>query len=267
MPEPLLSAVVIARDEAHELAGCLDALAWADERVVVVDAASTDATEAIARAKADRVIVRPFDTFAAQRNAGRAAAIGRWVLAVDADERVTPELAAEIRAVIESPEPGYSGYRVSIRSVLFGRPFVASGTQLDRPLRLFLRERGRWVGAVHETVALDGRIGQLRGVILHHTHESLSVFLSKLDRYTTLEAAELAARGRRPRWFDLTLRPVATFLRLYVARGGFRDGTEGFLFCAMSGVSTLVRNAKLRELTRSRHQAVPARTGLAGSLP
>jgi glycosyltransferase involved in cell wall biosynthesis len=253
--EPRLSAVVIARDEEAHLPDCLAALAFADEVIVVVDEASRDATEAIARASADRVVVRPFDSFAAQRNAGRAAASGRWILAIDADERVTAELAAEIRATVEGPAP-HSGYRVPIRSVIFGRPFVGSGTQLDRPVRLFLRERGRWSGEVHETVALDGPIGDLRSLLLHRTHETLSVYLGKLDRYTTLEARALAARGRRPRLFDLTLRPLAAFLKLYFGRGGVWDGVEGFLFCALSGVSVLVRNAKLRELTR--RAVVPA---------
>ncbi|GIW87478.1 MAG: glycosyl transferase [Isosphaeraceae bacterium] len=258
MAEPRISALIIARDAAHDLPGCLDSLTWTDERIVVVDPASSDATEALARRLADQTVVRPFDTFAAQRNAGLARAQGRWVLAVDADERVTPELAQEIQTTIAQSPPEIAGYRIPIRSILFGRPFVASGTQLDRPLRLFLRDRGRWVGRVHETVELNGAVGQLRHVIDHRTHETLSVFLSKLDRYTTLEAAELASRGRRPRPFDLTLRPLGTFFRLYLARAGFRDGVEGFLFCSLSAVSTLVRYAKLRELDRTR--PAPAKT-------
>ena len=267
MAEPRVSAVILARNEARELPGCLDALAWADERIVVVDPASTDATEAVARRLADRTIVRRFDTFAAQRNAGREAAQGRWILAVDADERVSPELADEIRTVVDLDRAPCAGYRIPIRSVLFGRRFVASGTQLDRPLRLFLRERGRWVGDVHETVQLDGSVGQLQNVIQHRTHETLSIFLAKLDHYTTLEAAELAGQGRQPRPFDLTLRPLATFLRLYVARGGFRDGVEGFLFCALSGVSTLVRYGKLRELSRAKRSPARTRWDWAGARP
>ncbi len=257
---PNISAVIIARDEAANLGACLDSLAWVDETIVVVDAASTDATESIARARADRVVVRPFDGFAAQRNAGRAVAQGNWLLAIDADERVTEELATEIRAMIRQSDHNTAGYRIAIRSVIFGRPFVASGTQLDWPLRLFRREQGEWTGDVHETVALNGPIGRLQHVIDHRTHETLSVFLAKLDRYTTLEARQLHDQGRQPRLFDLTLRPLWTFLRIYLARGGFRDGVEGFLFSALSGVSVLIRNAKLRERMKAKRTNKPATT-------
>jgi glycosyltransferase involved in cell wall biosynthesis len=248
---PTVSALVIARDEAHNLPGCLEALAWVDERIVVVDPASRDATEAVARAHADRVIVRPFDNFASQRNAGRLEARGDWILAVDADERSSPAQGAEIRRCLGDPGRVEVGYRVPIRSVILGRRFGYSGTQLDRPLRLFERLRGRWVGAVHETVALDGAIGQIDAPLEHRTIETMEVFLRKLDRYTSLEAVKLRDERRPIRAGDLTFRPLATFLRLYLARQGFRDGREGFLFCALSAVSVAVRNWKYRELLRA----------------
>jgi glycosyltransferase involved in cell wall biosynthesis len=243
-----VSAIVIARDEEHNLAGCLESLHWADERIVVVDEASRDSTESIARRGADVVLLHAFDSFAAQRNRALDAASCRWVLALDADERTTPDLAREIRRAMSSPVPGIAGYRIPIRSRILGRRFRASGTQLDRPLRLFQREMGRWQGDVHETVDLKGGIGELQHHIDHRTLETMSVFLKKIEFYTTLEARRWNEMGRRPRAFDLTLRPLATFLRLYLARGGFRDGPEGFLFCALSAASVAARNWKLREL-------------------
>ncbi len=251
LPPPTLSALVLARDEAVNLPACLDALAWADERIVVVDPASLDDTEAIAGRLADLVLVRPFDDFAAQRNAGLDAATGDWVFAVDADERATPGLAAEIRAAIGHPG-GPTGFRVPIRSVILGRPFAHSGTQCDLPLRLFRRDRGRWVGRVHETVALDGPAGTLRSALRHETIPDMQTFLRKLDRYTSLEAAQMLDEGRPPCPSDLALRPAWTFLKLYLAKQGFRDGPEGFVFCALSGVSVGVRHWKHRELARSR---------------
>ncbi len=203
MPEPRLSVLVVARDEAHNLADCLAAAAWADERVVVVDAASRDATLAIARREADVVAVRAFDDFASQRNAALAMATGDWVLSVDADERITPELAAEVRRVIADRDAPYRGYRVPIRSEILGRPFAFSGTQHDHPLRLFRRDSGRWVGLVHETVDLEGPAGSVRGELRHRTIPTMSAFLHKIDRYTTLEAEGLAGArqalaARRP---------------------------------------------------------------------
>lgn len=250
MARETISALILARDEAANLPDCIAALRWADEVVVAVDAASRDATEAIARRLADRVLVRPFDGFAGQRNAAREAARGDWVFAVDADERSSAEQAHEIRMRIEDATRHEAGYRVPIRSRILGRAFAYSGTQLDRPLRLFRRDRGRWVGDVHETVELEGRIGMLDAPLWHATLPDMRTFLTKLDRYTTLEAGEWFRRGRRASAMDWTVRPLATFARLYLARGGFRDGAEGFAFCALSAVSVSVRGWKLRELER-----------------
>jgi len=246
---PTVSALVVARDEAANLADCLASLAWADERVVVVDAASRDSTGRLAEAVAEKVVVRAFDDFAGQRNASLAEASGDWVLAVDADERATPELAAEVRRAIATGV--HSGYRVPIRSVVLGRSFRYSGTQHDRPLRLFRRDRGRWVGEVHETVELDGTAGRLAAHLTHRTIPDMETFLRKIDRYTTLEAARFQREGARFRPIDVTVRPVWTFAKLYLGKQGFRDGLEGLAFCALSGLSVAVRHWKHRELTRA----------------
>jgi glycosyltransferase involved in cell wall biosynthesis len=249
MPEPRISVLVVARNEAHNLAECLASAGWADERVVVVDPDSRDATLAIAQREADAVLVRGFDDFASQRNAALALARGDWVLSIDADERVTPALASEIRQVISDPAAPYRGYRVPIRSIILGRPFAFSGTQHDLPLRLFRRDSGRWTGLVHETVELRGEAGTLRHALGHRTLVDIRVFLSKIDHYTTLEAAGLAGSNRRFRTTDLALGPLWTFFRLYVVKQGFRDGVEGFMFCMLSGMSAAVRAWKHRELT------------------
>jgi glycosyltransferase involved in cell wall biosynthesis len=249
MAEPRVSVLIVAKNEAHNLADCLAAASWALERIVVVDPNSRDATLEIARQEADVVAVRDFDDFASQRNHGLALATGDWILSVDADERVTPALAAEIHRVTADPANDYHGFRVPIRSVILGRPFGFSGTQHDHPLRLFRRGSGHWTGLVHETVALDGPVGALQHAIRHHSLPDMQIFLHKIDHYTTLEARGLAGAERRFRMSDVALRPVWTFFKLYVCKQGFRDGLEGFMFCALSGVSVAVRAWKHRELT------------------
>jgi glycosyltransferase involved in cell wall biosynthesis len=244
--------VILARDEAANLPGCLASVAWADERIVVVDAASRDPTEAIARRGAEVVTVRTFDGFAAQRNAGLDRASGDWVFALDADERATPALAAEVRRVTSDPRCVHAGFRVPIRSVILGRAFAFSGTQHDRPLRLFRRGAGRWVGTVHETVAVAGSVGRLAQPLAHRTIADIQTFLGKINQYTTLEALERVSEGRAPRASDLALRPLWTFAKLYLGKQGFRDGPEGFVFCALSGVSVAVRAWKQRELGMAR---------------
>jgi glycosyltransferase involved in cell wall biosynthesis len=248
MPEPRLTVLVVAKNEGHNLADCLAAAGWAFERVVVVDAASRDATLEIARQHADIVAVRAFDDFASQRNFALGLASGDWVLSVDADERVTSSLAAEIAGVMADPLIRHQGFRVPIRSVILGREFGFSGTQHDQPLRLFRRDSGHWTGLVHETVDLKGRCGWLQNALVHHTIPTVQIFLNKLDHYTTLEAVGLAESQRRFRVSDLALRPLWTFLKLYFFKQGFRDGLEGLMFCALSGVSVAVRAWKHREL-------------------
>ena len=245
---PTISALIVARNEADHLADCLASLTWVDETIVVVDAASTDATEAIARRLATRVLVRPFDDFATQRNAALGLASGDWVLAVDADERSTPALAAEIRRAIESDRVGF---RVPIRSVVLGRSFRYSGTQHDRPLRLFRRDLGRWVGKIHETVDLSGQVDQLTHHLTHRTLSDMATFLRKIDQYTTLEARQFHESGARFRPRDVTIRPAWVFAKLYLGKQGFRDGLEGLAFCALSGLSVAVRHWKHRELIRA----------------
>ncbi len=248
MPEPRISALIVARNEEANLPACLDSVRFAHERIVVVDPASEDRTLAVARSLADVVQVRSFDDFAAQRNAGLAVATGEWVLSIDADERVTPELASEIQDVLSDPTNPHSGFRVPIRSEILGRPFGFSGTQQDRPLRLFRRGCGTWTGQVHETVRLEGSIGRMRHPLDHYTLPDVRVFLRKIDQYTSLEARDLYLSGDRYRTRDLTLRPLWLFLKLYLYKQGFRDGLEGLMFCALSGVSASVRTWKLREI-------------------
>jgi glycosyltransferase involved in cell wall biosynthesis len=252
MPEPRLSVLVVAKNEARNLPGCLASTSWADEQVVVVDPASRDATLEIGKREADVTVLRIFDNFADQRNAALALASGDWVLSIDADERVTPALAAEIQRIISDPATSERGFRVPIRSEILGRQFAFSGTQHDQPLRLFRRDSGHGAGLVHETVELNGSIGSLQNQLLHRTLPTISVFLNKVNDYTTLEAQGLAGSRRRYRASDLALRPLWTFFKLYVFKQGFRDGVEGFMFCALSGVSAAVRAWKHRELTLAR---------------
>jgi glycosyltransferase involved in cell wall biosynthesis len=255
MPDSRISVLILAKDEAQNLPSCLSTVNWANEVIVVVDRATRDQTAVIAKRGADLVAIRTFDDFASQRNAALDLASGEWVFAIDADERATPELAAEIRRVTSDSRLSHAGFRVPIRSVILGRSFRFSGTQHDRPLRLFRRGSGRWVGAVHETVDLQGSVGQLTQALHHRTIPDMQTFLRKINEYTTLEAIKFEREGRPYHATDLTLRPFWTFAKLYLGKQGFRDGVEGFVFCAMSGLSVAVRHWKHRERLRARRVA------------
>lgn len=246
---PRLSVTVITLNEAERLRACLESVAWADE-VIVVDAESHDKTLAVAREFTDRVWVRPWPGFAAQKNFALEQATGDWVLSLDADEQVSAELQAEIRALLGG-DPPHDGYAVPRRNLFLGQWVRHGGLHPDWQLRLFRRGRGRFVErAVHEAVEVLGPVGRLRGHLVHRSYEGLGDFFERAHRYATLAAADLVRAGARARTRDLLLRPLGRFLAMYVARGGFLDGRKGLLLAALYAYYVFMRTAKVWEATR-----------------
>lgn len=245
-----LAVVVVTRDEEARLRACLESVAWADE-IVVVDAESEDKTAAIAREFTDRVVVRPWPGYAAQKNFGLDLAGGDWVLSLDADEVVSPELRAEIAAILAGDAPAV-GYAVPRRNIFWGRWVRHGGLYPDWQVRLFRRGRGRFVArAVHESVSVEGPVARLAGHLEHRSYRDVSDFLARADRYSTLAAEEWLAQGRPARMSDLVLRPLGRFLGMYVVARGFLDGWRGFLLAALYAYYVLIRSAKIWERTRS----------------
>jgi glycosyltransferase involved in cell wall biosynthesis len=269
---PTITAAIIAMNEARNLEELLPELDWVDE-IVVVDGGSADATAAVARRHGCRVSVRPFDTFARQRNHALDLSAGEWVLSIDADERPTPPLVAEIRRTTRLSR--YSAYRIPIQSSIFGRTFRASGTQDDRPVRLFRREAARWDGSVHERLRVSGRVGRLQSRLRHQTQPDLHAFLVKMHRYTMLEAQARVESGRRPRGRDAWILPAREVFRRLVWKRGFLDGPQGWAFSLLSGLSEWVlaeRHRRLwaaaqRSVARERPPAVAARPNTFDSQP
>ncbi len=242
---PTITAALITRDEQRNLTELLPLLDWTDE-VLVVDGGSSDATLQIAELHGCRVTSRRFDTFARQRNHALGLANGEWVLSIDADERPTPRLVAEIRRQIAHGR--CDAFRVPIRSSIFGRPVRRSGTQDDRPVRLFRREAACWVGDVHEVLRVSGRIGRLQSWVTHDPLPDLETFLAKMHCYTRLEAKARAAAGRRPAWRDVWIAPPAEVFRRLLWKQGLCDGPAGWAFCLLSGLSKWVLAREHRRL-------------------
>lgn len=242
-----VTATVITFNEAANLAAALESLAWADE-IVVVDSESTDDTVAIARRFTDRVIVRPWPGYVAQKNFAAEQATHDWIVSLDADERVSAPLAEEIRALL-SHEPPAPGYRVPRVTFHLGRWIRSTDWYPDYQLRVYDRRRARWTGRyVHESVKADGPVVDLRGEILHYAYRDLAHHLQTMDRYTTLAARQMFEDGRRAGWLDLAMHPPAAFLRNYVLRGGVRDGVPGLIVSAMNARYVGLKFAKLWEL-------------------
>jgi (heptosyl)LPS beta-1,4-glucosyltransferase len=261
-PRPTVSAVLITRNEAPRIAACLANLRWADE-IIVVDSESDDGTPALAAAAGARVVTRPWPgDFADQRNFADAQATSDWCFAVDADEEVGPGLAAEVRRLVESPgeRVGFSFLR---RELVFGRWIEGGGWGTQRKLRLYRRGAGRWQGAVHEKMVVDGPVGLAREPLVHRSYDRVDTFVAKFNRYSTIDA-ELAFRaGRRFSWWSLFLQPVERAFGRFVLERGYRDGAHGVVLALLVGLNYFLRHLKLWELTY-RERAAEAAPVLEG---
>ncbi len=245
---PPLSVCIVAMNEADRIADCLRSADFADEWIVI-DSHSTDATREVAAELGARVIERDWPGHVAQKNFAIDQAAHDWVLCLDADERVSPELRAAVLAALEESDPP-NGFECARRTLYLGRWIRHGGWYPDRKLRLFRRSCGRWGGVdPHDRVAVEGAVGRLRGDLLHHSYRSLSDHLRTIDSFTTIAAREKHARGRRASVVDLTLRPLWKFLRMYVLKAGFRDGLPGFVVAVTGSFYVFLKYAKLRELT------------------
>lgn len=247
---PRLCSITITKDAAADIGDCLDSLSFCDERVVV-DSGSGDDTVRIAREKGASVTVHPWEGYGPQKNFALTRTQCDWILWLDADERVTPELAREIKRAME--EGGADGYEISRLSEFCGRPMRHSGWHPDWVLRLFRRGKGRWSDdRVHERVILDGSVSRIGGLIHHYTARRIEDTLAKMDRYSTLGAQMLVERGRRVWFITGIVRGLAAFLRTYVLRAGFLDGPEGFLLAVANAEGVYYRFMKAWLMGRSR---------------
>jgi glycosyltransferase involved in cell wall biosynthesis len=232
MPDTL-SVALITLNEAANLPRTLASVRWAGE-IVVVDCGSADATLEIARNFGARVFEEPWKGFAAQKNSAIAHAGGGWVLSLDADEEVSPELAQEIQALLAG-EPEFIAYRIPRLNHFLGRALRHGGYWPDPKLRLFQRGSASFEDRpVHETMKAMGTVGRLKSPLLHHCYPTLEDYIEHMNRYSTLTAQALINAGRAGRswpWLisNAFVNPAATFLYNYVFRLGFLDGREGWL--------------------------------------
>jgi len=245
-----VTATIITRNESAHIDACLASVAWTDERLVI-DCGSTDDTVARARAAGARVIVRDWPGYSAQKNFAAGEAAHDWILSIDADERVTPELAAEIRAILSgTPEP--PGFRIPRMTWHLGRWIRTTDWYPDYQLRLYDRRRARWKERrVHESVTADGPVEQLANDLQHYAYRDITHHHQTMDRYTTLAAEDMYASGRRAGFADLAFHPPAAFLRNYVLRRGFIDGIPGFIVSAMNAHYVFLKFAKLWALANA----------------
>ncbi len=245
-----LSLVVVTLNEEANIEECLRSADFADE-IVVVDSRSSDRTVERARQFTDKVFVTDFEGYGKLKAEAVRRAGGEWILSLDADERVSPELAREIAAAVGRDE-GCSGYLVRRRTYFLGKWIAHGGWYPDYVLRLFKREAGGFDNAlVHESVRVKGKVGRLESDILHYSDRDLAHYLWKLDRFTSLSAQSLLEEGRGAGVADLLLRPPFTFFKMYLFKRGFLDGIHGLILALLSSVHVLLKYVKLWEKHRT----------------
>ncbi len=241
-----VTVTVITRNESAHIGAALASVAWADE-TIVVDSGSTDDTVAIARRHASRVEVRDWPGYGAQKDYAASLASNDWILSLDADERVSPALAAEICDLLEH-EPPARGYRVPRSTWYLGRWIRSTDWFPDHQLRLYDRRAGAWSARrVHESIVLRGRPGTLRHPLQHYAYRNISHHLATIDRYTTLAAEQWVADGRRTNVFEVAAQPAFAFLRNYLLRGGLADGGAGLVVSILNSYYVFLKFAKLWE--------------------
>jgi glycosyltransferase involved in cell wall biosynthesis len=247
---PDLSAVIITKNEEANIARCLDSIKFADE-LILVDSESIDRTVEIAKSYGARIIHHTWNGYGPAKREGVNAATCRWVLSLDADEALSPELADEIKEVITA-EKEYAGYYLKRKTMFLGRWIYHCGWYPDYVLRLFLKSKGNFNDAlIHEEVILDEPAGHLKGEILHYCYRDLEQYFEKSNRYTTLGAEDAYNKGKRAVLTDFILKPPASFIKHYIIKQGFRDGLEGFILSVLSAQAVFTKYAKLRKYPRT----------------
>jgi len=237
-------------NEGAQISAALSDLAWADE-VIVVDGGSTDDTVSRAQAMGARVLVLRDSTIAAQRNLGIESAENRWILTVDADERVSPQLRAEVGQIVAGRIPTHAAYRMKFRNHYLGRELHYGPWGRDWHVRLFTRERRYVSTRVHEHLEPIDDIGTLTGPMIHRPYRDLAHHVSKIVKYAQWGADDLYARGRRAGLWELSVRPAWRFVRDFVVFSGWRDGTAGFVVAALSAFAAFLKYAFLFARSRS----------------
>jgi glycosyltransferase involved in cell wall biosynthesis len=239
-----VSVLLLARDSAADLAALLPALAFAREVVVVVDAATTDDSYAVAERLGARVFLRTLIGFGDQRAFALAQCREPWVLWLDTDERLARGAEAQLAQVLRAPTS--AGYRLRRRTWFLGRPIRFCGWQGERVLRLFARESAHFDDApVHEQVVVNGAVADIRGTIEHHSYRDWSACRDKLIQYARAGAEASRRQGRRASVWDVVFRPPLRFFRMYVLQAGFLDGGHGAVLCALAAAQVYLKYAEL----------------------
>jgi glycosyltransferase involved in cell wall biosynthesis len=236
---PRLTVIIPTFNEASYIKDALESVSFADE-IIVVDSYSRDGTKSIAEAYANKVLQREFDNFSAQKNYALEHATSDWILFIDADERVTRTMEAEIKEVIAQPK--HSGYKINFPHYFMNRFLYFQSNDV---LRLVKREGAHFTGLVHEKLHCTGSVGALKHKMIHYTYKGLNHYISKKERYAWFQAEQRFEKNKRTSYFHLFFKPTYRFFDSYIKKGGFRNGVPGLTLAAIDSYGVFSRYVKL----------------------
>lgn len=242
----MISVNIICKNEEKNIEDCLKSVLWADE-IIVVDGESEDKTVEIARKYSKNVYVNKWEGFAKQRQFALDKSLKEWVLVLDADERCSNELREEIHSIINTNDIKYNGFKLPRKSFFLSKWIKHGGWYPGYQKRFFRKEQTKISDRlVHEGYEIEGEVGVLKGDILHYTVQSISDYMSRVNKYSTLQAEEKKDR-RIVKFSDLLFRPITTFFVQFIIRGGFKDGVHGLMVATFSVITNMLTYMKIWE--------------------
>ena len=240
-----ISVIIITKDEEKNISDCLKSVEWADE-IIVVDSESTDKTVELAKKFTQKVITKKWDGYVPQKKYALNLANNKWVLSLDADERITPELKSEILGL---PTDKFAGFKIRRKNFLLDKQITSCGWGNDYQLRLFLKEKTDLTDRlVHEGFTVNGSIGELQNPMLHYTFSSFTEYFNKINYYTSLKAAELVNQKGKVNGWTIFSHTFSAFFMVFIKKRGFKDGVYGLIISLLHSVSTMLNYIKLWEL-------------------
>lgn len=247
-----LSAAIITFNEENNIRDCIESCLPVADEILILDSHSTDATESIARSyERVRFETRDFDGHIEQKNAAIERCSNEWILSLDADERVSPELQKSLQRFKAEPDEGKNGYRLARLTFHMGRFIQHSGWYPQRRYRLFRKDRAKWAGEnPHDFVEIQGQGGVLPGDIIHYSFQDLSHQVDTLNKFSSIVAFTRFGKGKRFHWLPTLYKPWGKFWEIYLFKRGFLDGFPGFAIAVASAFSTFLKFAKIYELDR-----------------
>lgn len=245
-----VSVYVLTSNNRRTIEKCLKSLHWAEE-LVIVDSNSTDGTYEISEQYTDKVYRREWTGHCDQYQYAADLTTKDWIMFVDADEEIPPELAEEIRTKLEGGGRGLDGFIVHRFTYYLGRWIRYGGWYPDYEIRLYRRDKGRWEGGLHAKVVVDGKVGALKNHYLHYTYRDISDQIQTIDKYSRIAAEDLFRSEEKFRLFKLLFHPPFRFIKEYLFKAGFRDGLPGLIIIVSTMFYVFIKYAKLWELTRS----------------